>query len=321
MGGRAFLNKGIETKRLTVSDRDRLKTKISNSLYGNVKFSFVRELGNKTSFGDLDVLVVSEKPKDALFFLSLLPTDYWLVNNTEVSLLIDGFQVDFIHVLPENLGIAKAFYEYNDRGLITGLIARCGGFKFGPDGLWKRVEWKSQPGKVLITSEAETAYRILDLESGHEPETPESVYQWASKSSLFHTESLFALNNKDRTRNVKRPNYLKWVEMAIQNPSPFPYTQIEFSDERIASYLKPQEFQNYIERKKQWFQDMEENDRFHSTWSFKGLCKLIPNFDKHKGPEIGNAMQIIKSRFQGTEKEWKKLVLSNEWENWVIKNQ
>lgn len=120
MGGNAVTN----AQRMTVETFEAIKLQIHSllsSTLSGVKFSFPVELGGKKSFGDLDVLLLSEDEETKHEILLMLNDNFDEVveSGTVYSVKYLDYQVDFI-LVDSDLDFATNYYSHGDLGNLLG---------------------------------------------------------------------------------------------------------------------------------------------------------------------------------------------------------
>lgn len=223
MGGKAL---GFESIRLQKEDFLRTEKEIVTVLleiFDTVLPTVYYK--SKESFGDLDLIVPRPVPDDILDWLKKRFSSKVVVYNGEslknamsISFDYQEFQTDLIFVHPDNLDIAHFYYSYNDLNNYVGRIAAQYGMKFGFNGLF----YETPEDDFLISKDREKIYTFLGFdykryETGFE--TLDEIFQYIIFSKYFNTEiyQLENLNHINRTRNLKRPNYIKFLDYLTEN--------------------------------------------------------------------------------------------------------
>lgn len=273
MGGNA--TKQYNTIRLdkdTYNKASKLLVNLMNQ-YLEKPFEIIKAYETKDSFGDLDLLSVNntddfekkllmnENGKNVFIHgvvsdggIKSYAISFKIDNPTDPSVLLKEnwtkpFQLDFIHKSAEDFDFARQYFSFNDLGNFIGRIASGAGFKFGFDGLYKKIHFnengdvvdvkslKSQRerqelanGKpesnkkieVLITKDFEKAIEFLGF--GYQRylqgfKTLEDIFQYVQESKYFHLENFLLDNRKAdvRHRDLKRPNYNLMVDYFRQH--------------------------------------------------------------------------------------------------------
>lgn len=273
MGGNA--TKQYNTIRLdkdTYNKASKLLVNLMNQ-YLDKPFEIIKAYETKDSFGDLDLLSVNntddfekkllmhENGKNVFIHgvvsdggIKSYAISFKIDNPTDSSVLLKDnwtkpFQLDFIHKSTEDFDFARQYFSFNDLGNFIGRIASGAGFKFGFDGLYKKIYFnedgdvvdvkslKSQRerqelanGKpesnkkieVLITKDFEKAIEFLGFDYPRYTQgfkTLEDIFQYVQESKYFHLENFLLDNRKAdvRHRDLKRPNYNMMVDYFRQH--------------------------------------------------------------------------------------------------------
>ena len=273
MGGNA--TKQYNTIRLdkdTYNKASKLLVNLMNQ-YLDKPFEIIKAYETKDSFGDLDLLSVNntddfekkllmnENGKNVFIHgvvsdggIKSYAISFKIDNPTNPSVLLKDnwtkpFQLDFIHKSAEDFDFARQYFSFNDLGNFIGRIASGAGFKFGFDGLYKKIYFnedgdvvdvkslKSQRerqelanGKpesnkkieILITKDFEKAIEFLGFDYPRYTQgfkTLEDIFQYVQESKYFHLENFLLDNRKAdvRHRDLKRPNYNLMVDYFRQH--------------------------------------------------------------------------------------------------------
>lgn len=260
------------------------------SQYGRDNFFDTKFVEEKSSFGDLDILVPSSLKDAVSNYISYLdyPINY---NGDVISILYKNFQIDFIFIPDNSFEYSKHYFSWNDLGNFIGRVAKSLGFKHGHLGL----QYKQMKGdRVLFNHVLSTNYydilNILELDvsvfdKGFK--TFNEMFEWVSSSPYFDS-SLFMfsnLNNRNRVRDKKRKIYNMFLSFLESRDPIFPtkrYTlenilqTFPWLENRLASV------------------NLEEEIREHVSNKFNGnlVLKLIPDINDL---DIGNIIKSVKS--------------------------
>ncbi|MDK9793730.1 hypothetical protein [Vibrio sp. D431a] len=140
MGGSLFEKQGA--RRHTTSEVEAAKESIlSDPMFAQLKFLFPKDLTNKETHGDLDIIVVDdngvrEKLRSILKIKELLFVDSGCI----ISALFGELQVDFNFVNSKYAHFAKEYFSFNDLGNILGFYAKASGLVLGEDGLYFKTD-------------------------------------------------------------------------------------------------------------------------------------------------------------------------------------
>lgn len=235
MGGKAL---GYESKRLLKDEF----LKVEKIAIEKLSKRFDRVLStvyykNKESFGDLDLIVPKPVPLDIANWLfqnfnttKVVSNGDSLENSVSISFDHDGFQIDLIFVHPNNLDIAHFYYSYNDLNNYVSRVATQFGMKFGFNGLF----YETSDQDILISKDRKKIYTFLGFSYQRYVDgfnTLEETFDYIILSKYFCNKiyQWDELNNINRARNKKRPNYQKFLNYLIDNKinsvCQYPYTK------------------------------------------------------------------------------------------------
>ena len=199
--------------------RDRLKL----TYYGYVEPP--RSLPDKTSFGDVD-LIVSE-PRDTLNLRRDLCSKKDLVNGDTLSFEYKGNQIDLLRAAASAIELTRFGRDFCDIGMIVGMLVRGLGLKFGQNGLMVVIG----AHKLELSSSLPHILRLLDLDieiwrAGFQTEEEAFAFVTSSKyfdPRFFERESLGvegydAWNSHTRRRMKHRPMFSRFVDFASLQP-------------------------------------------------------------------------------------------------------
>ena len=178
---------------------------------------------SKASWGDLDVILTYPfLEKEWLMREFKIGAEHISQNSSVISILYKNFQIDFIHMEPENFQSALDYYGRGDVGNLVGRLFAQIGFKYGHIGLYCPVMLKAEDclGEIIISKDTQKILEFIDLnynewKDGFEDKI--QLYNWVSRSKFFN-KSIFKLENQNhlnRKRNAVRPVYqdfLKWLD-------------------------------------------------------------------------------------------------------------
>lgn len=248
MGGRAL--KTVKTRRYERVEFFDVWRRFSTAFsvrFPDVRFALVRACNDKTSFGDMDVVIAGDcmpdnwhAEIDALFDVresSFTMNRASKAGGDEIrytpgmlldrpySFNIDELQVDLCPFETVYFDFALAYLSFGDLSNLMGTVYRALGARFGMKGL--RVEPRDAAGQpmpnhqVLLTLDIPEALRF----AGYDPvryaagfESEEDVFRYVASSPYFRP-ALFLEerpdNAKKRERMRSRPalvRFIKWCE-------------------------------------------------------------------------------------------------------------
>jgi hypothetical protein len=219
MGGNAL---SFETRRV---DRDEY-FEIVNDLEGKIAHSGIKLYATipayhtKETFGDIDILIVSDIPNRDKWIKEMFGPREIYHNSDCFSFDYKDVQVDFIFTKPENFVTSLYYFAFNDLGNLLGRIYHKMGLRFGHDGLTLIVRDDTQVvGEITLSKNID---EILEF-GGYDPiryhegfETKLDIFKFVV-SSPFYNYEIFDLDNRNyraRTRDRKRPTYTEFLTWA-----------------------------------------------------------------------------------------------------------
>jgi hypothetical protein len=179
---------------------------------------------DKDSFGDADILIRSNGlPPN---WLDLIKQEFqpqaMIVNGDVVSFDYRGMQIDLITTPEHEFVFADTYFAYNDLGNFIGRIAHKMGFKYGNDGLWKKLRDPKghKYADICVSLDPAEVFAFLgyDYERWqHGFNTLEEVFEFATSTPYFHRRiyQFDNINHVARIRDKKRDSYnrfLTWLE-------------------------------------------------------------------------------------------------------------
>jgi hypothetical protein len=226
MGGNAFelAERMSDTEYDTVC-KDIRFVLVSNGLREDFDFTIPNSVREKTSHGDVDVLVTSNFIEMAYWALvTYLNCPGEIKNPSGYNLLLvlgdKHIQVDLNKVSPLDFDFAADYFSWNDLGNLIGRIAHRQGLKFGHDGLWYiHRDGDQQLGEILLPCDYIEAitylgFNAVEYQDGFD--TYEQMFNWVKNSAHFDpcAYPLEHRNHAARMRDRKRKTYmafLQWV--------------------------------------------------------------------------------------------------------------
>lgn len=224
MGGNALKAWGVERKEkgefdVLVAD---VCSRISE-VFPQVRITPVVAYGDKTSFGDADLLVASDHlPSNWVEQLKLaFAPQAWLSNGHVHSFDFQKLQVDLIVVPEKSFEFSQNYFNFNDLGNLMGRIAHKMGFKYGHLGLYAPLrDGTHQYAELEISTDSRKVFEFMGYDfDRHQKgfQNLEEIFEFAASSPYVHRD-IFLLDNRNhkaRTRDAKRPTYtafLQWLE-------------------------------------------------------------------------------------------------------------
>lgn len=213
MGGNIWKNL---SKRFTITEYKECEDKLTKDLIDHgIIFKTIPYLKNKTSFGDIDVVVRLEDKKLLVGYLNTQFNHVSFNNNCISALYHDCFQIDFILVPSPSLDYACNYFSYNDLGMLIGKIAKNINLTHGFNCLYYKHRHPVTNHILDTTPIYYDYYKTLEL-LGLNPEkfkqgfnSEIEIFEYVLNSPYIDTLRLQLenLSNKDRVRNKKRKTY------------------------------------------------------------------------------------------------------------------
>ncbi|MFB6215270.1 MAG: hypothetical protein ABEI54_05295, partial [Candidatus Bipolaricaulia bacterium] len=216
MGGNALT---VETRRVDRQEYADIQDRLIKYLACQLGYQDVRPIPhvhNKTSFGDLDLLVSKPKPRDLRRTLQTdLGSREAVKNGDIISFDYRGFQVDLIHCPPKNMDMAQVYFAYNDLGMLMGMLAKRVNCKYGWDGLYYVYYSPNRERRwtILLSQNPVEIFDFLGLDYSRFFEgfdSIEAVFEYVMTSRWFDTQAYLDCeewNHRRRKRNQKRANW------------------------------------------------------------------------------------------------------------------
>lgn len=227
MGGNALKN--TPTRRYSAAEyhvtAPKLRQEISDLL--GTRVEIIPSYAQKPSFGDLDLLVQSERLpqnwKQQLIAYFKLSDKMYVTNGDVFSFAFQELQVDVITTPAREMDTSMQYFAYNDLGNLMGRMMHKLGIKYGHRGLSVIVRSPCQGNHVLeeIMLEVERPYEvsceILGLDSSFKFETLDDIFKFTASAKYFDPD-IYLLHNRNhanRVRDQKRKTYggfLDWIQ-------------------------------------------------------------------------------------------------------------
>ena len=224
MGGKAIANliNKPEADRITLEQKNKYL-----QLFNNIpKLKSVREIEEKETFGDIDLLYAGNEKID--FFVNKFQDAGYqyngqIRNGTITSLAIGDHQIDVIRVSETKLEIACQYFNDNDKGNLVGVIYNRLGFIYGHDGLYLRMDFD----KLFLSDDIHEILQfikynpsVIDKMVNLGFKTYEEMFETVMSSPYFDSEyyRFENLNNENRIRNKKRKTYQMFVDYLETRP-------------------------------------------------------------------------------------------------------
>lgn len=227
MGGKAL--KSVVTRRCDRKEFDSVSSELINKLkqhFNNVEIPLF--YSTKESFGDIDIVISMDGFNKNMreFIESEFKPNEIFHNDSAWSFDYKEIQVDLITASDDNFSSMANYLNFNDLGNLIGKIAHSFGIKYGQQGMWLEHYFKGlNIGRVYISKDTKKIFEFLDLSfdrylNGFD--TLEEIFEYVSNSKYFdwYSYQLDQLNRVDRERNLKRKNYmlfLDWIDKHVRD--------------------------------------------------------------------------------------------------------
>lgn len=225
MGGSAL---SIETRRIESAPEFR---QICNEVMEKLEFevgvcgAVVPYYSTKSSFGDMDVLVIKDESFPANWtdkVVAAFSPKSTFKNGSCFSFDYKDFQVDLILAPQEECQYSYNYFAFNDLGNFVGRTAHRLGFKHGHDGFWYTIRDRDNPdyvvGEILVSRDYKEVMQFLGFPAmrGYF-KTPEEIFEFAASSVYFDPRQFLLVNRSyaARVRDKKRKMYsgmLEWIK-------------------------------------------------------------------------------------------------------------
>lgn len=295
MGGSAL---AFETRRVNRDEYFVLVEEIKDKLIsiGESKFDPILAYHTKPDFGDIDILICSDRPNRREWIQGLFQPREIYHNSDVFSFDYKDVQVDFIFTKPENYESSYWYFAWNDIGNIYSRILHRFGLRNGHDGLTLIVRDDTQVvGEIPLTKNLD---RILEF-AGYDPipyrkgfETKEEIFKYVVSSPYYNYE-IFDLDNRNyraRTRDRKRPTYTEFLVWAQENVTENGY---EWNSNK-AAYLPRILYEfgkldEYAEMLRRHFVNLDIKKKFNG--------EIVMKLTGLSGKELGAFMTAFKTKF------------------------
>ena len=299
MGGNAIRplaeKLGLTTIRLSRSLADRAQRQIGEQL--GVFLLRTKTFPTKEDFGDLDLLgdfrnsdpVAIQKRIGAVGFIKNgSVTSYALPYETGL------FQVDLIHVLPQDMDFFSRYMAWGGAGNFLGKVARHYGLKLSGNGLYAQWNDSGQIYFLPVTKSFGEALKILDydfnrFEKGFDRE--EDFLDFLRSSRLFRKEafSVETMRHRDRVRERRNHVFKDFVE-SLDRHGPAELNEPTEVRKLQDSFLESTLFRESLAKLKA---ELEEKRLFAKKWNGDMVSSITGLTEK----DLGRFMAEFSSRF------------------------
>lgn len=306
MGGHALKNTKITRK--NKDEYLEIKKEVSEKLSKILTIDFSPEVPDKESFGDLDVLYISNENNGNIkdIIIKLFNPSEIVSNGDIISFDYREFQIDLIKC--KHINFAKFYLSYGDFGAIIGRMVNYYGFKFGHEGFWINVyvdednifDESHSYGKIVLTTNPEEMCKFIGLkfEEWNNFKTKEDIFNFIKSSKYFKPEIFESLKNTHHRRARIRPFYLEFMEsIGITEIKGGTHYTENHQMEGIKYFNKEKEFKEIFE---------QINRKLEIRKKFNGKMLIDMGIENKK---IGMIMKKFKESYDD---EW---ILSNSQES------
>lgn len=229
MGGNAFKANGFESHRMDLETFSQVKKEIYDFLTSlGIEYLDIESVKDKTSFGDLDVLVVEngdgvlQKIYENIHLLDL--TDEYFVKSGFCSSMLYKklYQVDFIKTQEDHKEYHQKYLSHNDLGNLIGRCVKESHYKHGHDGLFYTYFDGTRVKKdFLISTDYREVLHLLGLSVKKFDEgfnDVDDMFKYITNNKYFKPSyyQFENLNNRNRVRDAKRKNYNLFLDYIKQ---------------------------------------------------------------------------------------------------------
>lgn len=322
MGGHA-LNQ-INTVRLDKDRYEHLKMSVHlrlTSLFNGVRIACIDAYRNKPDFGDLDILIESDKlPND---WVSQVNNEFnpkqHVKNGPVFSFDVESFQVDLVLIPSHRFDFAYQYYAWNDCGNLIGRVAKGCGFKFGHEGFFYVFrDQNSYQDTLLVSINFKDTLEFLGYDHAkHQAgfDDLHDMFDYVISTPYFRNES-FLLENQNhisRVRIKKRPSYTKFLEyiQSLNLPSFMPNEKTGlralFLEKAFTDF--PEFAISYKDAQRRYEEQTLLKEKFNG--------ELVRELTGLEGKLLGDFMTKIKTEFN-SKQEWNDFLINNKGDE--IKN-
>ena len=299
MGGNAI--KKVVISRIQSNNYLRIRNMILTILkFNDIITDYIIETPNKESYGDIDILYLSDVNNSLYNLLTInkICGDLKeIVNNGDVisipfELNNIYYQVDFIKCNYNNFYSSKFYYSYGDLGNIIGRLTSSFGLKFGHNGLWLNYSlYEKENITIHLTYDPKEICDFLGLDyiiyqNGFN--NVDDIIDWIIKCRFFDKKVfLFKnLNYEHRKKATNRPMYIKFLEYISRlniddNELKNELSIIELQKQCIEYFNKTEELENKLnefKKRKELKDKFNGNDLINLGIDPKLITVTILNF-------------------------------------------
>lgn len=244
MGGRAFLDIGYESLRMTQEKYEELQQKVENLLGDNLTYFVVQNVQEKDSHGDMDILYVTQ-PNSNPFEEFQTDRHLYKRNKGLVHVLYDKkYQIDFIPCSEETFEFSTHYFSNNDLGNILGRLLRVHGLSLHHDGIYHIFREGGSHSKIptRVSTDWNDVLEILELDKAAYSRsfpTFQGMFEWVYASPYWDYKRFKYenLNSVNRKRDQKRKTYNAWLGFCKNSPTKEVLTPPLLPEERFPALV------------------------------------------------------------------------------------
>ena len=296
MGGKLFNGRRVDRKEFLELEDEVVKFLQSNLLSDKIRK--LSHVSDKTSFGDIDLIVSNTLTESCMSFLERSGIVY-KKNGDTLSFLWSGVQVDLIFVKPELLDFSVKYFSHGDKSNLIGKLVKYHyGITFSSLGPYYKFNFDS--GAYVYKQFLEddispdydvTVFKLLRL-APKSSYTEEELFEWVYSSPLFVKDiyTLDKLNSEQRKRYKDRPFYQRWLAWLDTKEDKELYSlQSQFCE--LVLYTVYPRFNEY-----EHFHLKQYQFKSHEKLAFSGR-KIVYNLEdenKLEGKALGDFIKYLK---------------------------
>lgn len=276
---------------------------------------------NKTSHGDMDLLVLSDNlPSRPIHLLLKDHFDEVFSNGGVYSIPYKDLQIDLILTSLKNWEVSQSYFDYDPSGNLHGKLAHKFGLKYGHAGLLYPIRVGTKLYETHTVSKDNSkifeflGYNYAKFQQGFN--TIEEIYWYIINGKYFNAD-IFRLENLtqiDRKRNRKRPTYNTFLKFVADSGITGGY---EFNRDKSSYIASIDAFfecglVDAVERVKVKHERLE---RVHAKWNGHIIMEYFPHL---KSERLGKAIHRFENIFLNPD-EYNNYILDNSL-NDIIRN-
>jgi hypothetical protein len=299
MGGKLFTEDRLDKEQF-LKVKDQILTELQYH-FPDRTFLVPRDFGQKESWGDLDVVcdmpLISDRELMNCFNITEKDIHH---NSSVISFNYYGFQCDLCHHIPEDLTTAIDYMNHGDCSMLVGrIIETSTGYRLSHKGLTYPIKLRHDDklGNVLVSKDRRVIHQFIGLDhdkwlSGFDDAL--DLFKWVTASPYFNRDvfALAALNHENKTRNVKRPTYMKFVEWLTDDTLELNHYVVP-PDKQEHLFRGLLHFRNesgwWIDQAQQMIQDRQWQEQARATFNATDIMKITGL----AGPSLGKVRKAF----------------------------